>query len=286
MFFFQPYPGAWAKDHYKNVIVHRFDTASQSYMHLADYSLAGHYCNCAVGAGRYLLISFWPFEEEAMRTIWECLKVGRAMEKELKSKTKEIDELKAAVGTKDAEISRLNALIVEKDAYIVYCQEEMARLNEIIRSKNAQLARARYEAKVAIKAAAREAALARKEAAAARSAAALVRRQQRESDAMWRQQRQSQERARSERLRLRDPIHIYALAGGTTGSRKEDWVLVLDYHKGAHDLRLGAMGPDGTQTLEVTEHDNVFRFDLLCPADISSIAAVLPVVPGKLCSDF
>ena len=63
---------------------------------------------------------------------------------------------------------------------------------------------------------------------------------------------------------------------------------MLDYHKGAHDIRLGRAGPGGggVQGLEVTEHRTVYRFELAVPADVGSIGAPLPLVPARLCPDF
>ena len=91
-----------------------------------------------------------------------------------------------------------------------------------------------------------------------------------------------------ERLRNLDPIHIYAQKDRTSGLSKEDWVLVVDYHKGAHDIQLCGAQPNGAQTLEITEHDTVFNFDLIAPRDLSekALGMSLPVVPGRLCQDF
>ena len=162
VFSFQPHAGTWAKKHYKVVTVHRFDATLNKYRTVGDYSLDKHYCNCAVAAGRYIVFSFWPFENEAVRTIWECLQVTRAIEKELKIKTKECTELK----------TQLEA--------------------------------------------------ARQETSAARQEARI-------REQIWREMQQRQEQQFAERMRLSDPIHIYALPDGASGMRREDWQLVLDY---------------------------------------------------------
>jgi len=285
VFFFEPYPGTWAKEHYKNVIVHRFDQDLQKYRQVGEFSLEGHYCNCAVAGGRYLVLSFWPYEEEAVRTIWEGLRVARKMEAEIQAKTKTIESLRGELTTKESHIGHLKECINEKDAQITQLKNEIARLKNALHQKNSYIAQQQERLK-----AQKEAAAARQEAylrqKAERAQAALARRQQREAEQMWRRQRQNQERARQERLRLRDPIHVYVLEEGTSGFCKEDWKLVVDYHKGAHDLYLGEPLPDGTQTLELTEHDNVFRFDLVVPHNVGSTGLSLPLVPGRLCPDF
>jgi len=245
VFFFEPFVGTWAKKHYQKVFVHRFDVVTQAHKFLGEYSLAGHYCNCVVGAGRYFIISFWPYEEEAMRTIWECLKIGRKMEKQLHKRQEEISELNNIISQQQKEIDRLKSVA------------EAAR---------------------------KEASIARKNAASEKEKANQARRQAREIKARWRKEQLNQERQRNERYRLRDPIHIYALSNGT-GTVKADWTLVLDYHKGAHNIKLGEC-KDEAHALEITENDSVFLFDLIVPQNMKSIGVSLPVVPGKLCVDF
>jgi hypothetical protein len=70
--------------------VQRFDAELGQYRMIGNYALDGHYCNCAVGASRYLVLSFWPFEEEAIRKVWECLRVSRVMEKKMRHNATEI----------------------------------------------------------------------------------------------------------------------------------------------------------------------------------------------------
>jgi hypothetical protein len=260
VFFFEPFDGSWAKNHYRKVIVHRFDPKKKIHAFLGEYSLAGHYCNCAAGSGRYLVISFWPYEEEAMRTIWECLKEARKAEKELTAKSKALDQ-------KDEEIEKLKIVIQEKDAIIQQQSQQLAGLR-----RNLSAAR-------------KEAAGERQKAARAKQDAYNARREARELKEKWQRQRQLQEQRRNERLRMRDPIHVYALTSGT-GSSKADWTLVLDYHKGAHGIKLGPVTKDSHQVLEITENDSVFQFELVVPKDVKSIRSLLPLVPGKLCTDF
>jgi hypothetical protein len=63
-------------------------------------------------------------------------------------------------------------------------------------------------------------------------------------------------------------------------------VLVVDYHKGAHDLFVGEMRPDGTQAFEATEFDRVFQFDLVAPTNVRKLGLALPLVPPLLCPEF
>lgn len=253
---FQPYPGTWAKRHFKFVTVHRFDDSVGGYKTVDSYSLGGHYCNSAAVGGRYIIISFWPFEDEAMRTAWECLRVARTMEKDLKSKTKLCTELKVQLEERDQTIAELKQGLAAAKAVANHASAEAAATRQ-------DLQRAREEASAV-----------RREAAA--------------SENRWRQQMAAYEYERAERLRQRDPIHIYALADGATGARAEEWCQVLDYHKGAHGLELGAPALNGIQTLDVTLHKKVHRFELVVPRDVASFASQvsLPLQPNALCTEF
>ena len=84
-----------------------------------------------------------------------------------------------------------------------------------------------------------------------------------------------------------------AAASRLSGDSGDDWVLVLDYHKGAHALQLESGSAEGTgsgsgphQRLLVTEKDTVFSFDLVAPANLGMLSGSLPVVPGRLCDGF
>ena len=100
---------------------------------------------------------------------------------------------------------------------------------------------------------------------------------------------------RIERFRLKDPIHIYALAGGAAGNSAKDWTLILDYHKGAHSLELSppssakaagiGVSERPLQRLRITEHSKVFEFELCAPTDLRTVGR-LPIVPGLLCEGF
>ena len=70
-----------------------------------------------------------------------------------------------------------------------------------------------------------------------------------------------------------DPIHVYC-RDDVSG----EYVLVVDYHKGAHALSIEG------RRLCVTEDDQVFDFDLVCPDSFEGMC--LPVVPEKLCEGF
>merc|ERR1712137_1014232 len=111
VFFFVPYEGTWAKHHYKTVIVHRYDASKNCHKLLGEYSLDGHYCNCVVGSGRYLVFSFWPYEDEAMRAIWEGEKSMREMKKAQIALEMENEELKKEVKLLKSEISQKDSLI-------------------------------------------------------------------------------------------------------------------------------------------------------------------------------
>ena len=320
-FFYTPYPGAWAKEHFQTTTVHRFDGAkSLRYQKVGDYALNGHYCNAAVGSHQYFLLSWWPFEDEAMRAHWEAERQLRAQGKSLRSAEREVTQLRqearerdAVLGSQNQAIFRLQAQTKRKDAQIVQQLETTQRAQrateqrhqealQVLQQRNVriQVAVERKSAQIALQEekTQRQQALrqerfrlreeeARRKQAERESRRAL--RQQREE--AWRRQRQAAATSRAERFPLRDPIHVYALAGGKSGTKQSDWHLVVDYHKGAHGLELSApfqtdMGRQGsTQRLKVTEGNVVFEFDLVVPEDLGTLGQ-LPIVPGRLCEGF
>jgi archaellum component FlaC len=419
VFAFEPYPGTWAKKHFRSVTVLRFDAGACRYRKIANYALEGHYCNCAVAAGRYMVLSFWPYEEEAMRTVWECLHLDYSTGKTLKKTAAEITSLHTQLQEKEAELSTmksemsfLHKQLQEKEAELSTMKSEMSFLHKQLQEKDTELIAVKSELlstkeeveKLRLEVRDLQDSLSRaqetvknKEQQISRMAAEYARKdrvhaQQMQilgdfstfisllvacvtkiirflfsgfmviTDVIWRvvifmyamtqwkrndeqksfnaltsepilhsrqhynydtlrnssnlyipewrkpvsiikssvlsgtrtererdQYRNQQirfEKGRSERLRLRDPIHVYALSEGRTGFESEDWTMVLDYHKGAHDLSISAPRSDGSQVLEVVEHSKVIQFELCVPRNVADIGAALPLQPGRLCEEF
>lgn len=249
--FFTPYPGTWAKRHFQTVAMHRWDSGKQAYRLVGHFSLDRHYCNSVAA---YLVFSFWPYDEEAVRTIWDSLRMLRTQEKELRA-------LRTEVQTMRADNAALRTVLAERDRLVASLQLQLGQ------------AVARQEAAVAEAAAAR------------RSEQAMQRTLSSTQQQLWSMQQQL-ERERAERLRLRDPILVYALSEGADGFNTADWTLVLDYHKGAHRLELGPPEADGSQVLDVTEHDNTYRFSLVVPRDVRHLARREPLRPSQLCEHF
>lgn len=259
---FQPYAGTWAKSHFRVVTVHRYVARLHSYQKIGSYSLDKHYCNCAVVAGRYMVFSFWPYEEEAVRTIWEGLRVSRGMEKELRAKDRELKVAKEEVRTLRVKLEQVQQQLQATQAQLQH------HLSQLFSSW-------------------REASQAKEEAKRAKEEARQAKEEARQAEGQWRRMQQAREAERNERLRLRDPIHIYALEEGASGMRPEDWTLVLDYHKGAHGIELEDPRPDGRQQrVQFTVGDLSLQFDLVVPGNVSSLKAKLPLSPSLLCADF
>ena len=255
--------------------MHRFVSRLNTFKAIGNYSLQGHYCNCAVVAGRYMVFSFWPYEEEAMRTIWGCLKVSREQEKELKEMTKECEDLKKQLIGKDEEVRNLNLIIQNKTLQVEQAQRQVRVAQKLMwtaQHDSHQAKQQMWKAKQDTRKAQQETRTARIEA--------------QKSEGKWRRMQQMQERERTERLRLRDPIHIYALQGGTSGLLPEDWKLVLDYHKGAHGIELGQPRSDGTQSVQFKVDNLALHFDLVVPQDVRTLSMQLPLQPSELCPDF
>ena len=270
VFFFTPYSGAWAKErHFRTCTVVRYSAAQQAYARVCDYELGGHYCNAAVGLGRYLTLSWWPYEEEAMRTQWEGVNRENALAFDLQRTQAD-----------NAKMAEENKVLRDKQAranqVISKLKTKVKQQGRTIQKQQAQAAEAkqRQEAAKAKRQAQHEKRLRQKAMLQA----------QRQAEYEWRKQRQRDARRQNERFRLRDPIHVYALQAGCSGAQQEHWVQVLDYHKGAHALELAPDPNAEALLLKVTEHDQVFEFQLHAPAHLDK--ASWPVVPGRLCEGF
>ena len=296
VFFFTPYSGPYAREHFRTVSIHRNANAATDehsgpgalYARIGDYELDGHYCNAAVGCGRYFSLSWWPFEEEAMRAVWEAQRERRAQVKFAEALAKENERLRRVASSQQKKIRG-------RDAKLKQQRQQVKQLRGEVRSAN-QAARTQAAAAQAAK---RQAADAKRRAAQAKAQAKAKAQQRSRAQftaqvnitinirQMERERIRAQSR-RSERFRFLDPIHIYALQGGASGQAAEDWRLVVDYHKGAHALRITGVGSSGSgsperQQLHITEHDKVFSFDLVAPHDLSGVRTC---VPGLLCPGF
>jgi len=300
-FFFTPYPGAWAKDqHFRSVAVHRFSPKTHTYCALKEYELDGHYCNSAVGRGRFFVLSWWPYEAEAMRTMWEAVRRERDLLAAAASQEAEISALKSAQQDKEAEIAALRSAATADKATVAALKNRIASQEAARRKEQERKAaqKAQYQERQAAKQAQYEERKAEKQAEydrrkAAQKAAYEDRKATRARERAWAQRMRDSAR-QSERFRMLDPIHVYALQEPRlSGDSGDDWALVLDYHKGAHALQLesGSAAGSGSgsgphQRLLVTEKDTVFSFDLVAPVDLGTLRGSLPVVPGRLCDGF
>ncbi len=265
VFFFVPYPGSWALKHYQKVIVHRFDMKAQLHQFIGEYSLENHYCNCVAGAGKYFIISFWPYEEEAVRTIWDSLKIARSMEKVFRKKEK---SWKVELEKKDQEIEKLNQEIIVLRNKVSAVELQLLKKEKILRENRKREQMRKIQAQQHREARERE---------------AILKRERFLQEQKLREEKFRRDRERNERLRMRDPIHIYQLSSGS-GTQKSDWTLVVDYHKGAHDIKLEFDRKSECHSLEIIENENVFCFDMLFP-DLQSLSD-LPLVPERLCAEF
>jgi hypothetical protein len=133
-FFFTPYQGAWAKEHFETCTVHRFDsTKAMAHRKVADYKLDGHYCNAAVGAHRFFALSWWPYEDEAMRAIWESTRQLRSQEKVIKAKDSQITALANGLKRVEAKVAKLQrdkeqAIKRKKERAAATYQQKQTRL--------------------------------------------------------------------------------------------------------------------------------------------------------------
>jgi len=279
-FYYTPYDGPWAKDghFFQTVTILRFNVNKQAHTKMGDYSLEGHYCNAAVGSGGYFVLSWWPYEGEAIRAIWEAGKQTREQARVIRA-------LQLELASKDKAIQR-------RDEKLSHVHEKLSHVQHQLQISKEREQRAREEAE-------RKKQRAREEAE--RKKQEWLERQQLREAAREQAIRAARERAernrekREERYRLRDPIHIYALVSGADGSSAKDWTLILDYHKGAHSLKLSppssakaagfGVSERSLQRLRITEHSKVFEFELCAPTDLRTVGR-LPIVPGRLCEGF
>jgi hypothetical protein len=260
-FFFDPHPGAWGKDYARRVTVTRWSASAGKHVVIATQELEGHYCNSAEGCGRFVALSWWPYNEEAVRRNHEANAVERKQQQQ-------IDSLKRQVAARDQKLSKLGQKLEAQRTTIRQQGKQLEASASALESERAQHASTKaseqslrqYASRLADQAAQRE----------------------REIESM----RQQQQYNRAERLRLADPIHLFAMREGASGDSAEDWQLVLDYHKGAHELEITApAAEDGSQLLRITEHDTVYTFAITVPANTAKLGT-LPIVPSRLCDGF
>jgi hypothetical protein len=342
VFSFESYPGTWARNYYKSVTVHRFDATTNSYRLVGQFSLDKHYCNCAVAAGNYIIFSFWPYEDEAMRAIWEGARLTRKLQKTINAKSKETAELSKKLADQTAkacglqrQVVRLHQITETQSAQLQQVRQQIVQLDAVVASQSTQLQQARTHTQqlqramqemdaqnraqeaqsqaerqqlqlllhqeqttnvglqlavqqrdTQVQAARQDTIAARQDAATARQERQMEQQRAAKAEAEYRNMQQKYEWERTERLRLRDPIHIYALKPGADGFHKSDWQLVVDYHKGAHDITLQPPGPDGTQAVEFIVDRKRYPFLLMPPSQLASLNVVFPITPTTLCEDF
>ena len=269
VFYYTPYDGPWAKTghFFQTVTILRFNANKQAHIKVGDYSLDGHYCNAAVGSGGYFVLSWWPYEDEAIRAIWEAGKQTREKDRMIRALQLELASKDIAIQRRDEKLNEVQQQLQRERKQREWLeQKERARREEAERKKQEWLERRQ------LREAAREQAI----------RAARERAERNHAD-------------RIERFRLKDPIHIYALAGGAAGNSAKDWTLILDYHKGAHSLELSppssakaagiGVSERPLQRLRITEHSKVFEFELCAPTDLRTVGR-LPIVLGLLCEGF
>ncbi len=275
VFFFTPYPGPHAKEYFKEVHVFRYNAGKQKHVKVGTWSERGHYVNAATAQGKVMVISYWPYNDEACRAIWEGARRERSLGKVIKNQGRTIKKQNARIQNLDSKVVRLRsansrlrrekaeALRQKRAAYAQMLTERKTARRRVREERQARLIAQQRERE-----ARRDAWQARRAERVARAAAAAARR-------------------RSERWRMLDPIHIYVADG--SGAARSDWTLVLDYHKGAHDLELGPAHRDGTpRTLFITENKNRFEFDLSVLDARRNLRSLghLPIVPKRLCKGF
>ena len=283
LFLFTPHDGPWAKEHFRSCSVFRFDGTNRAetakFVKVADYSLADHYCNAAVGSGRYFVLSWWPYSDEAIRAIHEGVQSDRLQQKQVDDLQRELGGAKKSVARQaktlqhqdrqlkgqQKYIGKLQGQAKQKEQYIDKLKgeanqkkQDIGKLKGRIQQQQQYIDRGKQQ---------------RSQAYQVRVQVRQDRQVKRSREIAWRQQRRRQARSRSERWRLMDPIHVYC-QDDVSG----EYVLVVDYHKGAHALSLEG------RRLCVTEDDQVFDFDLVCPDSFEGMC--LPVVPEKLCEGF
>eukprot|EP00808_Paulinella_micropora_P011212 g16456.t1 len=69
--FFVPYDGEHAKGLYQQLRLYRFNADKLQWEHHSSWTLRDHYLNAAVVSGRFLLLSWWPYQDEVWRALHE-----------------------------------------------------------------------------------------------------------------------------------------------------------------------------------------------------------------------
>eukprot|EP00808_Paulinella_micropora_P009717 g80146.t1 len=69
--FFVPYDGEHANWLYQQLRLYRFNADQQRWEQHSSWTLRDHYLNAAVVSGRFLLLSWWPYQDEVWRALHE-----------------------------------------------------------------------------------------------------------------------------------------------------------------------------------------------------------------------
>lgn len=137
LIYFFEYPNSTGV-HFEKILVYRFDIergAQGEFVMDGEFKLRNNYINCATATDKYLLISYWPYDIEAVKRVVEYLAKEKASN--------------AVIQNQAAEIARLQGRVIQLSEQVdVLSKAEQARKREMeeYRKREAVLRQERQEA--------------------------------------------------------------------------------------------------------------------------------------------
>jgi len=98
LIYFFEYPDSTGV-HFEKILVFRFDIQRGEFVMDGEFKLRNNYINCATATDKYLLISYWPYDVEAVKRVVEHLAKEKAAQ--------------AIIRNQEAEIARLQGRVIQ-----------------------------------------------------------------------------------------------------------------------------------------------------------------------------
>jgi len=138
MFFFE-YPHSTGV-HFEKILLYRFDPKrgkTGEFVMEKEFSLAGNYINCAAATSKYLVISYWPYDVEAVKRIIEGIERDRHNHAIIAKQQQEIARLQGQV----VNIALQLDILLKVEAQRKKEMEEMRRREAQIRAQQEEALR-------------------------------------------------------------------------------------------------------------------------------------------------
>lgn len=116
LIFFFEYAHSTGK-HFEKIVVYRFDRRSGAggeFVFDGTFHLKDNYINCAAATKRYLLISYWPYDLEAVKQVKDSIERDTANQKLIDAQQAELNRLRGVVTNLTTRVSAYEQAEVER----------------------------------------------------------------------------------------------------------------------------------------------------------------------------